>query len=270
MKLAMRQNKWLWLIPLSSALLASVVVVAVWIGAVALRADAQPKRVIRKVFVPAYSSLGDLSTHADVVVVGTVERSVAKWTDRGAGGDGLPRPYIVYQIDVQETLKGETDDLIYVLRIEPVYFAGEGQSALGGVPLTELRVGQTVALYLEEVMSETPPIITFTDRFYVPLGFDNGVFDVSSGESGAVGRVDDNAVVRPRGIRKDMFAEGSGFMLSEIKQAIEPVSDEVGPEAGSDDTVPGSGPGDAVPGSGPGDAVPGSGPGATGSVGSVN
>ena len=225
MNLAIRRNK--WLLPLASALVASAVVAAVWIGVVAMRADAQPTIVIRSVFVPAYSSLEELSTYADAVVVGTVQRSVAKWIDRGADGDGIPRPYILYQLDVEETLKGETDDSIYILRIEPVYFAGDGHSVGSGDPLTELRVGQTVALYLEEVMAEAPPIITITDRFYVPLSFDNGVFDISTGE---VGRVNDDTVVRPRGIRKDMFTEGSEFRLSEVEQAIETVSDDVGPK----------------------------------------
>lgn len=240
MKLATQQPE--WLLPLLSALVASAVVAAVWIGALTLGADPQPTKVIRSVFIPAYSSLDELSAHADAVVVGTVENVAAKWTDRGAGGDGIPRPYILYQLDAQEALKGETADSIYILRIEPVYFAGDGHSALSGVPLTELLVGQTVALYLEEVIAETPPVITITDRFYVPLSLDNGVFDVSRGASGVVARVNDDTVVRPRGIRKDMFAEGSKFRLSAVKQAIEPVS------------------GDAVPGAGPSDA---------GSVGSV-
>lgn len=148
MKLATQQPE--WLLPLLSALVASAVVAAVWIGALTLGVDPQPTKVIRSVFLPAYSSLDELSTHADAVVVGTVENIAAKWTDRGARGDGIPRPYILYQLDVQEALKGETDDSIYILRIEPVYFAGDGHSALSGVPLTELRVGQTVALYLEE------------------------------------------------------------------------------------------------------------------------
>lgn len=50
----------------------------------------------------------------------------------------------------------------------------------------------------EEVIAETPPAITITDRFYVPLSLDNGVFDVSHGSSGAVARVNDGTVVRPR------------------------------------------------------------------------
>ena len=268
MKLAIRQDK--WLLPLLSALVASAIVAALWIGAVTLGADDQPAKVIRSVFIPAYSSLDELSTHADAVVVGTVENVAAKWTDRGAGGDGVPRPYILYQLDVQEALKGETADSIYILRIEPVYFAGDGHSALSGVPLTELRVGQTVALYLEEVIAETPPVITITDRFYVPLSLDNGVFDVSHGSSGAVARVNDDTVVRPRGIRKDMFAEGSEFRLSEVKQAIEPVPDDAVPEAGSGDAVPGAGPGEVLPEAGSGDAVPGAGPSDAASSGSVN
>ena len=41
--------------------------------------------------------------------------------------------------------------------------------------------------------------------------------------------VNDGVVIWPRGIREDMFAKGTTFTAAEIRQAIEPASDEVGP-----------------------------------------
>ncbi len=90
--------------------------------------------------------------------------------------------------------------------------------------------GETVLLYLGAVSTEKDPSITVTNFIHIPLALDNGVFDVSTGELGPVGRVNDDTVVRPRGIGGEMFAEGTEFMLSDIKQAITDGSeDEVGP-----------------------------------------
>ena len=95
------------------------------------------------------------------------------------------------------------------------------------MPTTKLNVGETVALYLHQNPASLAPTITVTDTVYVPVSLDNGVFDVEA--TGAVGRVDDDVVIRPRAIREDMFAEGTTFTAAEIRQAIEPDSDEVGP-----------------------------------------
>ena len=267
MKLAIRQNK--WILPLASGVIASLAVTVIWIGWANLRPDPDIPYGKLHVSMPVYSSIGDLTAQADAVVVGTVHDVAAKGVSRGAEGDGIPIPFTLYEFEVTETLKGQAKGSIYIFRSDPDMFPGES--------LTELREDQALTLFLGERRTQTYTDVTIpADRFYVPLSFDNGVFDISTG---AVGRVGDETIVEPRGTGIGMFAEGSEFRLSEIKQAIEPVSDEVGPEAGSDDAVPGSGPGDAVPGSGPGDAVPGSepgdavpgsGPGGTGSVGSVN
>ena len=90
-------------------------------------------------------------------------------------------------------------------------------------PLTELAVEETVALYLYENPSSLAPTITsITDTAYVPIALDNGVFDVET--TGAVGRVDDDVIIRPRGISKIMFAEGTTFTAAAIREAIQFVS----------------------------------------------
>ena len=127
--------------------------------------------------------------------------------------------YTIYKLDVAETLKGEVDDSIYVFRYDPGEFPD--------MPLTTFALDDTLALYLREGATEYAPFITITDTMYSSITLDNGVFDVDV--TGAVGQVDDDVVIRPRAIREDMFAEGTTFTAAEIRSAIEPASDEVGP-----------------------------------------
>ncbi len=218
-----------WFVPLGSAVLALLLVSVAWFSVVTLRSDAQPRKMIRSVEVSmeVYSSLEELSSDADAVVVSRVKRAASTGVDRGASGDGIAVPYTLYELEVLETLKGETNDLIYVIGWDPDFFVN---TSLNSTPVTDLREGETVVLYLEEGTPEASPTITITDRFYVTLGIDNGVFDVvSAGASGPVGRVNDDAVVNPRGTSADMFGEETTFNMSDVRHAIEPDSDEVGP-----------------------------------------
>ena len=127
--------------------------------------------------------------------------------------------YTLYKFDVAETLKGDVDDSIYIYRYDPGEFSS--------MPLTTFAVDDVLALYLRVGTTEYAPTITITDTVYSPITLDNGVFDVDV--TGAVGQVDDSVVVRPRGIDVDMFAAGTTFTAAEIRAAIEPDSDEVGP-----------------------------------------
>ena len=235
MKLVIQRNK--WLLPLASAMLASLTVAVIWMGWASLKPDPNMRYGKLHVSMPVYSSIGDLAPQSDAIVVGTVNDVAAKGVSRGAEGDGIPIPFTLYEFEVTETLKGQTKGLIYVFRSDPDVFPGES--------LTKLRAGQALTLFLGERLTHTYPAVTISaDRFYVPLSFDNGVFDISPG---AVGRVDDNAVIVPRGTGIGMFAEGSKFRLSEVEQAIETVSDDVAPEAGSGNASPEAGPSDAGP-----------------------
>ena len=207
----MKYKKWLFAI--LSAVVASVAVVAVWLNvqskdqggqtakgpritfvASATKEPAEEK-VIRHIdYVDITSSIEYLSNKVDVIVIGTV-RDVAH-TGRGGA---------TYRFDVEETLKGEVADCIHVVRTAPPW------STDIPPPYSELNVGERLALYMES---------TSTTR-YRPLVFDNGVFDVEE--------VDGDTILRPRGIHPDMFAEGTTFTIAEIRNAIEPDSDEEGP-----------------------------------------
>ena len=210
-----------WLLPILSAAVASVAVVVIW-------NNIEPEEPSGETVVQSAhfsfiaSSIEELTAEADAVVIGTVSEVAATGVDRGGDSTGLPMGYTLYKLDVSETLKGDVDDSIYIFRYDPGEFPD--------MPLTTLAVDDTLALYLAKGTTEYAPTITITDTIYAPLTLDNGVFDVeATGAVGAVGRVNDDVVIRPRAIREDMFAAGTTFTAAEIRQAIEPDSDEVGP-----------------------------------------
>ena len=175
-----------------------------------------------------YSSLEGLTGAADVVVLGTVMSVAGSGLSRGKEGDGSPIPYTLYELEVHETFKGDASGTIYVPRTDPSYL--EDSVSFHDAPLTKLVPGETVILYLDSMSADIEPTITIADTIYVPLGFDNGVFDITaSGPSGPVGTVDDDTKVHPRGVSPSMFAKGTVFTAADIRQAIEPDSGEEGP-----------------------------------------
>ena len=229
----MKHKKWLF--PILSAVVASVAVVAIWLNIESEEPSGEtvvqsahfiePEKPSGETVVQSAhfsfiaSSIEELTAEADAIVIGTVSEVAATGIDKGGDDTGLPMAYTLYNFDVAETLKGEVDDSIYVFRYDPGEFPD--------MPLTTLAVDDTLALYLAKGTTEYAPTITITDTMYSSVALDNGVFDVDV--SGAVGRVNDDVVIRPRGIREDMFAEGATFTAAEIRKAIEPASDEVGP-----------------------------------------
>ena len=82
--------------------------------------------------IKGYSSIGKLSDDADFIVVGTVTRVAETGKDyRRDGGFISPILYTLYQVEVLDTVKGDVDDAIYVLRNDPENF-------VSSIPLTRL------------------------------------------------------------------------------------------------------------------------------------
>lgn len=212
-----------WILPLGSATVTAMLLSAIWFGWTMLTDGSSTGTVVRvnsPLVMKSYSSVSGLSDDADVVVIGTVkgvaERGIDQGSEdgKGAPGNGIPIPYTVYSVEVMEALKGEVEEEIYVFRTDPEFFPDEA--------LTRLRDDETVILYLSEETTKVAPTITVTDIFYVPLAFDNAVFDLlSPGDAGPVGRVNDDAIVVPRGTGPEMFSSGTTFTISDFRQAIE-------------------------------------------------
>ena len=218
-----------WLVPLGTAVVVSAISASAWFSWTTLMDDSARPQIVATVRVGSalmmkyYSSIDELSDDADVIVVGRVSGVAQTGMDRGRDSSLItPIPYTVYAVEVIEALKGEVGGNVYVVRRPP--------EAFPRAPLTKLQGGETAVMYLYESSSEFVPTLTVTDIFYAPLAFDNAVFDIlSPGDVGAVGRVNDDVVAIPRGTGASMFAEGTTFTFSELRDAIETGSEEIGP-----------------------------------------
>ncbi len=218
-----------WLVPLGTAVVVSAISASAWFSWTTLMDDSARPQIVATVRVGSalmmkyYSSIDELSDDADVIVVGRVSGVAQTGMDRGRDSSLItPIPYTVYAVEVIEALKGEVGGNVYVVRRPP--------EAFPRAPLTKLQGGETAVMYLYESSSEFVPTLTVTDIFYAPLAFDNAVFDIlSPGDVGAVGRVNDDVVAIARGTGASMFAEGTTFTFSELRDAIETGSEEIGP-----------------------------------------
>ena len=199
-----------WTVPLASAAVAAFAVAAVWFT---LRTPGLEEEVIEvrtTDFVDITSDLDSLTASADTVVMGTVDEVAQTGVDSGKEGRSRPMAYTLYKLGVEEALKGDVSGSIYVYQTDPAVFPDQ--------PLTNLTVGDLVVLYLSRVETYAP-VSEVTSIVYVPIALDNGVFDVV--DDGAVGVVNEDTVVRPRGIGPSMFAEGTEFTAAQVRQAIE-------------------------------------------------
>ena len=129
--------------------------------------------------MPVYSSIEQLSSSSDLVVLGTVKGVVAHEVDYGTAdpdesqGQGLPT--VFYEVAVNETLRGDAGSTI-ILGAPDVDQVTMSETA------TALRGGEQVLLFLEEQTTEDAPGITAYDYFYMTLSLDNGVFDRLDGD----------------------------------------------------------------------------------------
>ena len=190
--------------------------------------------------MPIYESIGDLSAASEVAALGTVLEAAGEATDFGLEDDGTLGspdaaegiPYVFYRIAVRETLKGAVASEIMVAKEKESFFGSDHSS--------DLRVNETVVLFLEERTASSssslqmPRADAFNNRFYVTVSLDNGVFDAANGAAA----VTDDTALTPRMER--LFAQTS-FTLGQVKQSVG-VSDGDGQAGGpGGPTGPGNG-----------------------------
>lgn len=207
------------LIPIGAAALAvALVMLAARAAGLGWWAAPEPTRVISAVDMPTFESAGDLSDEAEVVVMGTVSEVAGERIDYGiddslkdpdgADEDDYGIPVIFYEIDVEETLKGDVGSEIMVGKTKASIFGDHNDFA------SDLRVGETVLLFLAETTwSEMPRADEYANRFYVTVSMDNGVFDAADGAA----TVTDNTAFTPR--MEHLFAQTS-FTLGQVKQSV--------------------------------------------------
>ncbi|MDH3368484.1 MAG: hypothetical protein OEX97_14555 [Acidimicrobiia bacterium] len=125
---------------------------------------------------PVYSSVEELTSASDIVVIGTVTAVVGRETDFGTNnlservGDGIP--VVFYEVESSEVLKGTTDSTTIIV-------GNPDGEKLGSEDVTPLEVGQEVMLFLRaQTAAKDAPGITLFDSFYTTLSLDNGIFDM--------------------------------------------------------------------------------------------
>ncbi len=167
------------ILPVAGAIAAACLVLAGWF----MRASLPFVQHVSSISVRPYEGIADLTSASDLVVRGTVNGIAGRQIDYGtqdpekiAKGGGSP--VIFYEVSVSETLHGESDSTIVVAGTD------FGLIRIAGDKETPLLRGQEVLLFLTKHTNTEKPGITLYDVFYVPVGMDNGVFDV--GQDGTV------------------------------------------------------------------------------------
>lgn len=120
---------------------------------------------------PDYPSVEDLTQAADVVVLGTISKQIGTEFDRGGNSEGsVGIPMKFHDVTVTQVLAGDVDKSLVLAWIDHAERPEEG--------LSDVKAGQQTLLFLERRTPAEAPGIKSQDEFYVPVGGDNGVFDV--------------------------------------------------------------------------------------------
>lgn len=134
---------------------------------------------------PSFPSVLALTSQADAVVVGRVTGILSRERDGGADqpeSSGRGIPMVFYQFAVQEVIKGDVAD-------RDISVGWIDLSLVTTPDVSAIEKSPAVLLFLEHLTSvDAPGISTVTD-FFVPLGADNGVFDVSGDVATARSRI---------------------------------------------------------------------------------
>ena len=127
--------------------------------------------------MPVYSSIRELLSASDLVVVGTVKGVAAREVDYGTTApderDGqVGVPTVLYEVAATEKLHGTE------ARVSIIVGAPDVDEILTEEDSSDLQLGQRVLLFLKRQTSEDAPGIAAYGEFYVTVSLKHGVFDV--------------------------------------------------------------------------------------------
>lgn len=158
--------------PVIAGVLVCMVVLAGWF---IVQGQAKPPIASGNVelLAPSYDSIEELTSASDTVVVGTVKGVFSHLTSYGKPEEkhttGIP--YVLYEVNVDEVLKGEVGNTIFICELDPEQLSSESISAL--------EANEQVTLFLQERMSKEWSYIDWpSDKFYVTSSLDNSIFDI--------------------------------------------------------------------------------------------
>ena len=134
---------------------------------------------------PTDRTVNELDGVADVVVLGQVGDRTSTEYDNGGneevGDEGQPlgTPLAFYDFRVQRVLRGDLSE-------QSITVEWLDTSAISlKEPLSDLKKGQTVVMWLQHLTTAESPGVTSVADFWVPVSGDNGVMDVASGKATA-------------------------------------------------------------------------------------
>jgi hypothetical protein len=193
----------------SRSSLAALLVMALGAAAFAVwhTSSSKTEQLYGSFSAPIYASVEELTANADVVVEGVVQGVAGREMDYGtadpseraeAERTGGLVPFVFYEIQVTDELKGETPDVIIVGNVDG--------DRLISAEVTPLRTGERVILFLVwQVSAQDSPGLALFDSYYTTLSLDAGVFDVTT--NGKVqARAPQNLVDTDRVVERQEFA----------------------------------------------------------------
>ena len=127
---------------------------------------------------PVYDTVTALTERADLVVTGSPAEVVAREVDGGGNDesvDGSGTSTVFWSVRVDSVLAGDA--------VGEVVVAWPEQGGDVAESATPVEAGQSLVLFLEQVSAGDAPGITSVDGFYLPVGGDQGVFDVRGADA---------------------------------------------------------------------------------------
>jgi len=124
---------------------------------------------------PTWSNVSALADRADFVFIGSVSGLYSKEIDSGGNESDVGGvPVAFYTVSMERVLKGKTP------QSSDIYVGWPDTSEmLTHPPTSELSPGDRVVMFTEHLTTADAPGIDTVSDFYVPLGYDNGTFNVS-------------------------------------------------------------------------------------------
>ena len=157
------------------AALAAIAALGAWFAVANDLGPLSPPEPAAQPAVPSYKRVGAITVVSDTVVMGEVNEVVfTRPPPDDLSDDEIPGPTTFYEVEVKDVLWGDhyRGEIIVVGR------APRGQ--FEEIPITAIEPGSHVVLFLQERTADDVKLATNSDTFYVPVSFDNGVFDVTA------------------------------------------------------------------------------------------
>ncbi len=160
--------------------------------------------------VPSYNRVAAITVVSDTVVMGEVRDVVfTRPSPEGMSVGEIPGATTFYEVEVKEVLRGDLypGHTIVVGRAPPGQFEE--------IPITAIEPGSHVVLFLKERTEDDVTLATNSDTFYVPVSFDNGVFDVKTLSMSDFAAPDETKIKA-----RTLFMGGSSWTLRQLRKQV--------------------------------------------------